>query len=378
MSISLSGVNDCAVCGHDGHMASLLGAVSIMARNRDRIPSNCAVRLLFQPAEEGPGGAEPMVREGCLTGVSEVYGYHNWPTMKLGHLHVTEGAMMAKVTDVDITLRGSGVHASQPQNGLDPVVAAAQLVTALQTIVSRNLDPAKSAVLSITVVRGGEARNVIPDTVHLEGTLRTFDDDVYEMVTSRIRSMTECTAEAMGVKAEVTLRDAYPVLYNAKDPTEHVRRVARKVLGDAAVRRDDLPVFGAEDFGIFAQHRPGCFFFLGSAEPGRQEMTLHQSKYDFNDRVLPIAILMWLRLVEDRLGASWADLPASPDVNLVTRSQFHSISGDGDAAAGAGGATAADVAPAKGGGGRATARAKRAAVDVDVEPRSKPKRSRQA
>ena len=235
-----------------------MGAVKALVGRLDRLPRDAVVRLLFQPAEEGTargGGAEPMVREGCMRGVSEVFGWHNWPGLPAGQLHVVEGPTMARVTNLDITVTGKGVHASQPHAGADAVVAAAAIVTALQTVVSRSVHYNSLAVVSVCTVHGGEARNVLPDTVRMSGTVRTVDDDTFAIVSRRIREIVPLTAEAHGCRAECALVDLYPALVNAAGPVQAVRRAGAAVLGAERVTPDLLPMLGGEDFAFFARER---------------------------------------------------------------------------------------------------------------------------
>ena len=189
------------LCGHDGHMASLLGAATLIQRRSARLPSDCTVRLLFQPAEEGPGGAAPMISEGCLDGVDECYGYHNWPTFEYGKMSVCAGPIMAHPTSFTIVITGKGGHGSQPHLTVDPVLTAAHVIVALQSVVSRSVHSAQQAVLSVTMVHGGEVSNVIPDTVTLQGTIRDLDQEVYEHIVERARAIVNGTCTAFGATA---------------------------------------------------------------------------------------------------------------------------------------------------------------------------------
>ena len=243
-----------------------------------------------------------MIEQGCLEGIDEVYGMHNWPTIPLGCLRTIAGPCMAAVSEFAIDVRGQGVHASQPQDGRDPVLAAAHLVTALQSIVSRNIHYQDRAVGSVTTIHGGEAFNVIPDTVTLGGTIRVLSEESNQLIETRIAEIAAGTAAAMGCTAEVRIKRMYPVLINAPEPTALVQAVAREHLGD--VSTEMLPMLGAEDFAYYLQHRPGCFFFLGSGEAGRSNAVCHATNYDFNDNLIDIGVRFWLRLVEARLGVS--------------------------------------------------------------------------
>ncbi|KAL6045531.1 Hippurate hydrolase [Balamuthia mandrillaris] len=292
------------MCGHDGHISMLLGAATLLLQSRDKIPSDVTIRLLFQPAEEGPGGAPVMIEEGCLEGVEEVYGIHNWPTMALGEMRTKEGPLMAHVSDLYITIRGKGGHGSQPQTTKDPIVAAAHVVTALQTIVSRNVHYEDRVVISITTIHGGETHNVIPDTVEMSGTIRDLSDKTFALLEKRINSIVKNTCEALDCEAQVKIHSRYPVLINTPNESEHVIRVGKKLLGEENVSSKELPMLGAEDFAFFLQKVPGCFFFLGGGEQGRSNNICHSSSFEFNDNLLPIGVKFWIRLVEDRLNLS--------------------------------------------------------------------------
>jgi amidohydrolase len=288
------------MCGHDGHTATLIGTARLLAGVADRLPGR--IRLLFQPAEEGPGGAPVMIAEGCLEGVDEVYGMHNWPSAPLGSLRTIAGACMATVAELSITVTGKGVHASQPQDGRDPVLAAAHIVTALQSIISRNVHYQDRCVVSVTTIHGGEAFNVIPDTVTMTGTIRALSEESYDLIAARIDEIATGTALAMGCTAAVAIKRMYPVLVNAPEQTALVERVGRAVLG--GVSDELLPMLGAEDFAYFLQHRPGCFFFLGGGEAGRSNAICHATSYDYNDNLIDIGVRFWVRLIEERMGVT--------------------------------------------------------------------------
>ena len=342
------------MCGHDGHTAALVGAAACIARRASKLPAGSRVRLLFQPAEEGPGGALPMLKEGALDGIDEVYGMHNWPTVPLGQALVKAGPLMAHVSDFEIVVTGKGVHASQPQKGIDTVLIASTIVTQLHTIVSRTLPSSANAVVSPTMFQAGELTNVIPDTATIKGTIRDLSPDHFATITRRIDELAHGVAAAHGATATVTINDMYPVVVNHEACTAEVVRLARSELAagcDDGAANGLLPVMGAEDFSYFMmpEHggKPGCFFFLGGFEkevggfatydlefnPGAKRMCLpcgkdetsHQKKsektepvfrtncmchatgYDFNDNLLPIAVRFWVRLVESRLGCSLYD-----------------------------------------------------------------------
>jgi len=293
------------MCGHDGHTSVLIGAAQLLAKAQDRL--NGRVRLIFQPAEEGPGGAAQMIEEGALDGVDEIYGMHNWPQAPFGTLRTIAGPCMAHVASFRATITGKGGHASQPQECVDPIVAASAIVVGLQTVVSRSVHYQDSAVISVTTMHGGEVFNVIPDQVQLGGTIRVLRDEVWDVVERRIREVVEGTAASHGARGEVRFERMYPALVNTPDETAHVERIGGEIFGGENVGTDELPMLGAEDFAYFLQHRPGCFFFLGTAQEGRSNAPCHATNFDFNDALIDPAMRLWIRLVEDRLGTSLYD-----------------------------------------------------------------------
>jgi amidohydrolase len=281
-----------------------MGVAAVLARHRDRVPGN--VRLLFQPAEEGVdgGGARVMVAEGALAGVDEVYGLHNWPQFPRGELRVKAGPIMAHARELDIAVVGKGGHGSQPQECRDPVVAAAQLVVALQTVVSRGLGCDGGGVVSICRFAAGSAHNVIPERAELGGTVRSFDHAVDERLLSRIHEVASGVAAAFGVEVEVTITDGYPLLVNDERCAEAVRAVGERVLGPGRVSSTALPMAGGEDFAYYAQAVPGAYFFLGAGRPGEATPGCHHPEFDFDDELIPIGMRMFLGLVHDRVAAT--------------------------------------------------------------------------
>jgi len=320
------------MCGHDGHIAALVGTAIMLQKRVDRIPSNLTVRLLFQPAEEstppgtcgfdvtktGGGGAVPMIWEGCLEGVDEIYGWHNWPSWPLGQLHVKTGAVMAHVSEFEVTITGRGGHGSQPHACVDPIVCGAAVVSALQTIVSRSLPSYENAVVSVTIFKSGERNNVIPDKATLCGTIRDVDEQAFSTIKRRFNDIVQGVSKSFGCTAEVTITSKYPEVKNHAAQVEVVERCAGRLTGPVALRvtAEDLPVMGGEDFSFFLQQRPGCFFFCGTQElllrglsaydgnddTPRSNCICHGTTFDFNDNVLPRVILMFLRICEDRFG----------------------------------------------------------------------------
>ncbi len=289
-------------CGHDGHTAILLGTAAILARHKDELPGN--VRLLFQPAEEGVrgGGARVMVAEGALEGVSEVYGLHNWPAWPLGDVRVKAGAMMAQVHAFEIELIGKGGHGSQPQLCRDPIVAASHLVTALQTVVSRGFGYEGGAVLSVCSFQAGTTNNVIPERAKLSGTIRSFEPRATARVLERFRQVLSGVSASFGVEVNETIEVGYPVLMNDSGCAEVVRRVAIEAFGAERVSEADLPMAGGEDFAYFAQARPSAYFFLGAKRGEEDTPVCHHPDFDFDDRLIPVGIELFSRIVWDRLS----------------------------------------------------------------------------
>jgi amidohydrolase len=289
-------------CGHDGHTAVMMGVAALLARHRDRIPGN--VRLLFQPAEEGVdgGGAKVMVAEGALDGIDEVYGLHNWPGYPYGHVRVKPGAMMANTHTLQVTLTGVGGHGSQPQLCRDVILAGAQLVVSLQSVVARGLGYDGGAVISICRFLAGTTHNVLPGTAELLGTVRTFDPAITERVLARIREVVEGTAASFGVSATLELDAGYPVVMNDPGCAEAVARVAVGLLGPARVSGEALPMAGGEDFAYLAAAVPGAYFFVGTGDREGAPVC-HHPDFDFDDRIIPTAMSLFLGLVRDRLGA---------------------------------------------------------------------------
>lgn len=288
-------------CGHDGHTAILLGVADVLARARATIRGN--VRLIFQPAEEGVngGGAKVMVAEGALEGVREIYGLHNWPGFEKGSVHVKAGAMMAQVHEVRLTITGVGGHGSQPQLCRDPIHAGAQLVGALQSVVSRDLGYEGGAVVSICKFVAGTTHNVIPGVAHLEGTIRTFDPPITRRVIDRFESVVRGVALATGTDIALDLVEGYPVVMNDAACAEAVVRVAEKL---ARVSDAGLPMAGGEDFAYFARSIPGAYFFLGARRPNETTPVCHHPDFDFDDDLIPLGVRMFVGLVEDRIGGT--------------------------------------------------------------------------
>lgn len=287
-------------CGHDGHTAILLGVAAVLAKQKASIPGN--VRLLFQPAEEGVrgGGARVMVAEGALQGVKEVYGLHNWPGWPKGQVRVKPGAMMAQVHTFNMKIIGCGGHGSQPQLCRDPILAGAEMVSALQSVVSRGLGYQGGAVLSVCQFQAGTTHNIIPASALLVGTIRTFHPAVQKRVLDRFYEVTSGVAASFGVKVEIDMEEGYPVSMNDPVCAESVARVARGLFGEAGVSSDELPMAGGEDFAYMAQAVPGAYFFLGAKRGEENTPTCHHPDFDFEDGIIDVGVKMFLGILFDR------------------------------------------------------------------------------
>jgi hippurate hydrolase len=295
-------------CGHDGHMAMLLGAARHLAVSRSFAGT---VVLIFQPAEEGGAGADRMIREGLFDRFpcDAVFALHNWPGLAMGQFAVASGPMMASTNEFDIRVTGRGGHAAMPHLTVDPVLVAVQIVQGLQGIVTRTRNPNDLAVLSVTMLHAGDATNVIPDLAKIGGTVRTFDDSVTDLFERRIRQIAELTAQAHGATATVEFRRTYPPTVNHPDQAEFAARVADSIVGADNVVRNVDPSMGAEDFSFMLRARPGAYLFIGNGDGAHRDAghgagpcTLHNASYDFNDELIPVGGTFWVRLAEQFLA----------------------------------------------------------------------------
>ncbi|WP_029569829.1 M20 aminoacylase family protein [Pantoea ananatis] len=286
-------------CGHDGHTAILLAAARQLAATRQ---FSGTVHFIFQPAEENLGGARKMVEEGLFTHfpMDAVYAMHNWPGLPLGSLAVNAGAMMASLDAFEITLSGKSCHAAMPESGADPMVVAAELILALQTIPSRRLSPLSSAVVSVTQIQGGEAINVIPEQIVLRGTVRCLQDDVRKRVHALIDDFVTTLPKPFGVCGAIRWLPGYPVTTNHAGPARQVHDVAISTLGEEQVRWQVNPSMASEDFACMLEACPGAYFWLG-ADGATPSAPLHNAHYDFNDALIPTGIRFWQNLVEHAL-----------------------------------------------------------------------------
>jgi len=277
-------------CGHDGHMAIGLGVATLIARHRDHLSGT--LKLVFQPAEEGANGAALMVEEGVLDNPRPdvLLITHLWNEKPVGNVDVTPGAIMAAADRWTCTVRGEGGHGAMPHRTVDPIVAASHIVTGLQTVVSRNVSPLETAVLTVGSFHGGDAFNVIPDRVDLKGTIRTYDPQVREKVIQRARRVVDSVAAAYEASAGLEVESVAPALVNDADVVEWVRQAAETVLGSQAVTSGERTM-GSEDASYFTQEVPGCYFFLGSANPDRGlDVPHHNPRFDFDEDALPIGV----------------------------------------------------------------------------------------
>jgi hippurate hydrolase len=283
-------------CGHDGHTTMLLGAAKYLAETRNFAGT---VYLIFQPAEENGGGGQVMVREGLFERfpVERVFGMHNWPGAPEGHFWWREGPIMAAVANLTATIHGKGAHGAMPHQGNDPVVIAAHIVTALQSVVARNVEPMEAGVITIAHIDGGHTFNVIPEQVTLRGTARWFKPEVGDLLEKKFVEITTGIAQAFGAEAEAQFTRAYPATVNETASTRLAVAAAHAVAGEARVREMPKPTMGGEDFSFMLNAKAGSYIMLGTGV----QADLHHPKYDFNDAVLPVGASYWATLAEQLL-----------------------------------------------------------------------------
>jgi len=283
-------------CGHDGHTSMLLGAAKYLAETKR---FRGTVHFIFQPAEEGEGGARVMIEDGLfeMFPCEAVYAVHNMPGKEVGSFALRPGPMMAAYDSFEIRVQGRGSHAAMPHKGVDPIVAGAHIVTALQSIASRNLDPIESAVVSVTQFHGGDTNNVIPDSVFLEGTTRSFKPEIRDWLEPTMRRIIDGVADAFGVECSFTYQRRYPPTINHETETTIAAGIAADVAGSANVDIDTAPVMGAEDFAFMLEQVPGCYAFIGNGA-GEGVCMVHNPNYDFNDDILTVGATYFSRLVE--------------------------------------------------------------------------------
>ena len=283
-------------CGHDGHTAMLLGAAKYLSETRN---FDGTVVVIFQPAEEGGGGGKEMCDDGMMDqfGIQEVYGMHNWPGKPVGSFAIRPGAFFAAADQFDIVVEGQGGHAAKPQETIDSTVIAAQLVTAIQTIASRNADPVEQVVVSVTSIESSStAYNVIPQRVHLKGTVRTLNKDIRDLAEKRLGEIAQGIAATFGATIDVNYMRGYPVMVNSDAQTEFAASVATSVSGECA----DAPlVMGGEDFAFMLEERPGAYILVGNGDTA----AVHHPEYNFNDEAIPAGCSWWAEIVEQRMPA---------------------------------------------------------------------------
>jgi amidohydrolase len=284
-------------CGHDGHTAMLLGAAKYLAETRNF--AGTAV-VIFQPAEEGGGGGLAMVKDGLVPrfGIQEVYGMHNYPGIPVGEFAIRPGPIMAAADHIDIHVEGRGGHAARPHFAVDTILVGAQIINQLQSIVSRNVDPLESGVVSVCMFHAGHTDNVIPQHARLRGTVRSLTPKIRELLQKRVTEVVEGTARLYGATATVNYHHGYPVVVNHARETAFAADVAREIVGGNNVNAEVAPLMGAEDFAYMLQERPGAFIFVGNGDSAG----LHNPAYDFNDEVIPLGTSYWVRLAETALA----------------------------------------------------------------------------
>jgi amidohydrolase len=294
-------------CGHDGHVAMLLAAAQHFAKHRN---FDGTVYLIFQPAEEGGGGAREMIKDGLFEQfpVEAVFGMHNWPGLPVGTFAASAGPVMASSNEFHIVIRGKGSHAALPHNGIDPVPVACQMVQAFQTIITRNKKPVDAGVISVTMIHTGEATNVVPDSCEIQGTVRTFTYDVLDLIERRMQEIAQHTCAAFGATVEFKFHRNYPPTINHPAETAFAREVMAEIVGADHVLEQE-PTMGAEDFAYMLQEKPGCYAFIANGDGAHREMghgggpcMLHNPSYDFNDDLIPLGATFWVRLAEKWLG----------------------------------------------------------------------------
>ena len=284
-------------CGHDGHATMLIGAAKYIKENPE---FDGTVYFIFQPGEEGFGGGEKMIQDGLFNDhkIDEVYALHNWPELPLGHFGISTGAMMAAVDEYDIIVKGKGGHAALPHLAIDPIVIASQIVLSLQTIISRFLNPVDNALITVTKIHGGSAYNVIDDEVILNGTVRTFKQEIRDKIEKRINETAKGIAKANGGEVEVVYFRKYPPTINSKKESVFSSIVAKELVGEKNVQMDVEPSMGGEDFSYLLNEKPGSYLYIGQRDSNHKDY-LHTTKYDFNDDLLPIGVNFWVNLVKN-------------------------------------------------------------------------------
>lgn len=289
-------------CGHDGHTAMALMAAKLLQKRRTEFRGN--VKIMFQPAEEGPGGAGPMIAEGLLRGVDAAFAIHMWNDLPTGKVGVRTGPVFASADEFQMKIVGRGGHGAAPHQTIDPIAAAAQVITACQNIVSRKVDPTKSAVVTFGQIHGGTRHNIIPDVVELTGTVRAFEEPVRKLLQREIPRIAGGVASSLGAKFDFHYHRGYPPTVNEESMTDLVRDTVREAAGTAAAVEQDVSM-GAEDMSLVLQEVPGCYFFLGSMNPRKGLIHPHHSAhFNFDEDAMPLGVETWIRLVQRFLNAA--------------------------------------------------------------------------
>ena len=280
------------MCGHDSHTAMLIGAARVISEMRDRLKAN--VRFIFQPNEENlPGGAPAMIRDGALDGVDEIFGLHVWPQLPTGNIGICSGPALGQPDVFEIIINGVGGHAALPNETVDPILIGAQFISNLQSIVARNIDPLRSAVISVTKFHSGETHNVIPQTAEITGTVRTFEKDIQRMIRNKLKNMLAGLCSAHGASFQFDYTDGYPVTFNHAVSVEKALAAAKHVVGEEKLQFPITPVLGGEDFAYYSQEIPGCFIFLGIRNPEKNIVYMcHDPRFDIDEDAMSLGMAL--------------------------------------------------------------------------------------